>query len=98
MRKPSDHWKKLRRATLERAYRKLAQPLEPVFLLLLICSSVYLSGFTSLLLVDQMQAFNWLTGLAVSVVAISGLLLPFVLASAITLFFMARSLKNLVEE
>ena len=43
MQKPSDQWKKLRQATLERAYRKLAQPLEPVLLLLLICSSVYLS-------------------------------------------------------
>lgn len=98
MKKPSDQWKKLRRASLERAYRKLARPLEPVFLLLIICGSVYLSGFTSLFLGGQLQAFNWITGLAVSAVAIAGLLLPFILTSAITLLFVTRSLKSLVEE
>ena len=42
---PSDQWKKLRRAALERARRKMIEPLEVVHLALLGASALYLVGF-----------------------------------------------------
>jgi len=98
MQEPSKKWKLIRRAALEHAFRKFEKPLEPLLIFLLICSSIYLSGFIGLAIGEQIQAFNLLSGFAVSAVAISGLLVPFVLVSAITLFLATRNLRNLLEE
>lgn len=98
MQKPSDRWKLTRRTALERTHRIVTKRLEPLFLVLLICSAIYLSGLSGLLLSEHNQAFSFLSGFAVGVVAFCGVLIPFIFVSTITLLLATRDIKKMIEE
>jgi len=98
MQKPSDQWKKLRRAALERARRKMIEPLEVVHAALLGTSALYLAGFLRLSFFSQSNEYNLIAGALVLAVAVSGLLVPVLTGSALTLHFAEKRLERLLDE
>ncbi|WP_299047234.1 hypothetical protein [uncultured Tateyamaria sp.] len=96
MQKPSDQWKKLRCAALERARRNMIEPLEVVHLALLGASALYLAGFLRLNLFAQTDEFSWASGAFVLVAATAGLLVPVLTGSVLTLRFADRRLARLI--
>ncbi|WP_299147251.1 hypothetical protein [uncultured Tateyamaria sp.] len=98
MQKPSDQWKKLRRAALERARRNMIEPLEVVHLALLGASALYLAGFLRLNLFGQTDEFSLASGAFVLLAAAGGLLVPVLTGSALTLHFADRRLGQLLRE
>ncbi|WP_340244750.1 hypothetical protein [Sulfitobacter pontiacus] len=98
MQKPSDNWKKLRRATLERARRNAVEPLEPLYTVLLVASALYLIGFLRLSFGGQPHDFTLISGAAIFAVALSGILVPILSGSVITLRLADRQLNKLIEE
>ena len=98
MRKPSDQWKKLRRAALERARRNMIEPLEVIHLALLGASALYLAGFLRLHLFGQTGEFSLASGVFVLLVAAAGLLVPVLTGSAVTLHLADRRLGQLLRE
>lgn len=98
MQKPSDQWKKLRRAALERARRNMIEPLEVVHLALLSASGLYLAGFLRLNLFGQNGEFSLASGAFILLVAAAGLLVPVLTGSALTLHFTDRRLGKLLRE
>lgn len=98
MQKPSDQWKKLRRAALERARRNMIEPLEAVHLALLGASALYLAGFLRLNLFGQNGEFSLVSGAFILLVAAAGLIVPVLTGSALTLHFADRRLGKLLRE
>lgn len=98
MQKPSDQWKKLRRAALERARRNMIEPLEVVHLALLGASALYLAGFLRLNLFVQNGEFSLASGAFILLAAAAGLLVPVLTGSALTLHLADRRLGNLLRE
>jgi hypothetical protein len=98
MQKPSDQWKKLRRAVLERARRNMIEPLEVVHLALLGASALYLTGYLRLSLFAQNGEFSLASGAFILLVAAAGLLVPVLTGSALTLHFTDRRLGKLLSE
>jgi hypothetical protein len=98
MQKPSDQWKKLRRAALDRARRNIVEPLEPIHTTLLVASAIYLIGYLRLTFAVQPPEFTWFSGAFIFAVALSGLLVPFLTGSVITLQFAERRFTKLIEE
>jgi len=98
MQKPSDNWKKVRRAALERARRNMIGPLEVIHLALLGASALYLAGFLRFNLFGQTGDFSLASGAFVLLVAVAGLLVPVLTGSALTLHFTDRRLGKLLRE
>ena len=98
MQKPSDQWKKLRRATLERARRKTIEPLEFVHFTLLGASALYLAGFLRLSFFNQPGEYTLIAGGFVLAVAFAGFLVPFLTGSALTLHFAGKRFDRLLDE
>ncbi|WP_300058492.1 hypothetical protein [uncultured Roseobacter sp.] len=98
MQKPSDQWKKLRRAALERARRSIVEPLNTLYMGLLAASAVYLIGFLRLTFAGQPDGFTLISGAAILTFGLSGLLLPILTGSVITLQFAERRFAKLIEE
>ena len=96
MQKPSDQWKKLRRAALERARRNMIEPLEFVHLALLGASVLYLAGFLRLNLFGQTGEFSLASGAFILLAAAAGLLVPVLTGSVLTLRFADRRLARLI--
>ncbi len=97
MQKPSDQWKKLRRAALERARRKMIEPLQVVHLALLGASTLYLAGFLRLNYLSQSNEYNFVAGAFVLAVAVSGFLVPVLTGSALTLHLADKRLGRLLD-
>ncbi len=96
MQKPTDQWKKLRRAALEPARRNMIEPLEVVHLALLGASTLYLAGFLRLHLFGQTGEFSLAYGVFVLLIAAAGLLVPVLTGSALTLHLTNRRLRKLL--
>ena len=96
MQKPSDQWKKLRRVTLERTRRNIVEPLEPLHLVLLATSALYLIGFLRLTFAGQPYDFTWISGAGILTMALSGVLVPILTGSVLTLHFTSRRLDRLM--
>ena len=98
MQKPSDQWKKLRRAALERARHNMIEPLGVVHLALLGASALCLAGFLRLSLFVQNGEFSLASGAFILLAAAAGLLVPVLTGSALTLHFTDRRLGKLLRE
>ena len=98
MQRSSDQWKKLRRAVLERARRKMIEPLEVVHLALVGTNVLYLAGFLHLNLFNQPSEYTLTAGGFVFAVAVAGLLVPVLTGSALTLYFADKRLRGLLVE
>lgn len=98
MQKPSDNWKRTRRATLERAQRTLAAPLTP---LCTICSgaiALVLAVFLCLNLFHFEAGFGWFTTCLIISSAAAGALLPFLVVAILTLELANKKMDHLVGE
>lgn len=98
MRKPSDQWKKLRRASLERARRNAIDPLAPLHWLYALACVVYLAGFVALQFHPGGTDLSVLLAVVLVPVAIAGLLIPLLTGSVLTLHFASRRLDALANE
>lgn len=98
MQKPSDNWKRLRRAVLERVHQDTIERLEPIFMVYLIASAVYLAGFLHFNFIHQPLEYSWLAGVTIISVAISGVLVTLLTGSVLTLFLTSKRLERLINE
>jgi len=98
MQRPSEIWNKLRKASLERARRNLIEPLEPVYLALLGASALYLAGFLNLTFAGQPSEYTLFSGACISIVALAGVLVPFLTGSALTLRLTDQRWRNLFDD
>ncbi|UWR22623.1 hypothetical protein [Sulfitobacter sp. S190] len=96
MKKPSNKWKKLRRAALERARRNIVEPLEPLHMVLLATNALYLIGFLRLTFAGQPYDFTWISGAGILAMAFFGLLVPILTGSVLTLHFASRRFDRLM--
>lgn len=95
MQKPSENWKRVRQATLERAQRTAIEPLSPLYTFYFGVSALYLAGFFYFSFIDQSTEYSWLAACLVICVAIAGALVPVLTGSVLTLHFASQRLHRL---
>ncbi|UWS79753.1 hypothetical protein N1037_01655 [Phaeobacter sp. G2] len=98
MQKPSENWKRIRRATLERAQRTAIDPLSPLYDLYFGVCAVYLAGFLHFSFFERGTDFSWFTACVVICVAVAGALVPVLTGSILTLHFASKKLERLIAE
>ena len=98
MQKPSESWKRIRRATLERAQRTTIDPLTPLYDLYLCACAVYLAGFLHFNFLDHGTGFNWFTACLTICVAVAAGLVPVLSGAVLTLHFTTSRLQKLLSE
>ena len=98
MQKPSDNWKRIRRAALERAQRTAIDPLSPLYDLYVGVCAVYLAGFLHFNYFERGTDFSWFTACMVICVAVAGALVPVLTGSVLTLHFASKKLARLIDE
>jgi hypothetical protein len=98
MQKPSDNWKCIRQAALERAQRTAIDPLSPLYDLYLGVCAVYLAGFLHFNFVDYSTEFTWFKACLIICVAVAGALVPLLTGSVLTLHFASKKLERLIAE
>ncbi len=95
MQEPSENWKKLRRASLERARRLAVEPLEALFTIHVAVCLYYVVGCLCLQFFDQGPTFSALEAVQLLSVAAAGILVPVLTGSVLTLHFADRRLRRL---
>jgi len=98
MQPPSDNWKRIRRAALERAQRTAIDPLSPLYNLYVGVCAVYLAGFLHFNFFERGIDFNWFTAFLIICVAVAGALVPMLTGSVLTLHFASKRLERLIAE
>ena len=98
MQKPSDNWKRIRRAALERAQRTTIDPLSPLYDLYLGVCAVYLAGFLHFSFFDYGTEFTWFKACLIICVAVAGALVPVLTGSVLALHFASKKLERLIAE
>jgi hypothetical protein len=98
MQKPSENWKRIRRAALERAQRTSVDPLSPLYDLHLGVCAVYLAGFFHFNFFDYSAEFSWFKACLIICVAAAGALVPLLTGSVLTLHFASKKLERLIAE
>lgn len=98
MQSPSDNWKRIRRAALERAQRTAIDPLNPLYDLYLGVCAVYLAGFLYFNFFERGTDFSWVTACIVICVAVAGALVPVLTGSILTLHFASKKLERMFAE
>ncbi|WP_299205105.1 hypothetical protein [uncultured Tateyamaria sp.] len=94
MQKPSESWQKLQRATAERAYRTVIEPLKLIDVTFFAACILYLIGFFQLQYFDYRDGVTWLMGAQILLVAIAGLLVPILIGSFVTIHLTKRRLES----
>nr|WP_325249324.1 hypothetical protein [Amylibacter sp.] len=98
MQKPSDNWKRIRRAAFERAQRSAIDPLSPLYDLYVGACAVYLAGFLHFNFFERGTDFNWFTACLIISVAAAGTLVPVLTGAILTLHFASKKLERLIAE
>ncbi len=98
MRPPSKSWLKVRHATLERACDAAIKPLKPLYGVHLGACAIYLIGFAYLFSSDIPPEPTTITLTMLLVVAASGVLVPILTASVLTLHFANQKLRKLLND
>ena len=98
MKKPSENWKRIRRAALERAQRTAIDPLSPLYNIYSGVCALYLAGFLHFKFFDYGTDFSWFTACLIICVAVAGVLVPVLTGSVLTLYFTDRKLQRLTKE
>jgi len=98
MQKPSDNWKRIRRAALVRAQRTAIDPLSPLYDFYLGVCAVYLAGFLHFKFFEHGPDLSWFTACLIICVAVAGALVPVLTGSILTLHFASRKLERLIAE
>ena len=98
MQKPSENWKRIRRAALERGKRTAIDSLSPLYDVYLGVSALYLAGFLHFSFFANGADFSWLTACLIVCVAVAGTLVPVLTGSVVTLHFASKKLERLIAE
>jgi len=98
MKRPSKKWRNVRLATLDRVRRSAMDPLEPLYTIYASVCLLYLAGFIRFQFFDYPDIFNLATALQLLILAVSGLLIPVLTGSVLTLCFAHRRLQRLTDE
>ena len=98
MQPPSDNWKRIRRAALERVQRTAIDPLSPLYDLYVGVCALYLAGFLHFNIFERGTDFSWFTACIVICVAVAGALVPVLTGSILTLHFASKKLERLIAE
>ena len=98
MKKPSENWKRIRRAALERAQRTAIDPLSPLYDLYLGVCAVYLAGFLHFNFFEYGTEFTWFKACLIVCVAVAGALVPVLTGSVLALHFASKKLERLIVE
>ncbi|WP_299721885.1 hypothetical protein [uncultured Tateyamaria sp.] len=98
MQKPSESWKRIRRAALERAQRSAIDPLSPLYDVYVGVSALYLAGFLHFSLFTNGTDFSWFTACLIVCVAVAGALVPLLTGSVLTLHFASKKMERLIAE
>ncbi len=98
MQPPSDNWKRIRRAALERAQRTAIEPLEALFTAHVAVCVYYLVGSLHFQFLDYSQAFSWIEAVQLLTVAVAGVLVPILTGAVLTLHFASQRLQQLTDE
>ena len=97
MNRPSKNWKCIRSAVLARAQRTAIEPFEPLFTIYAAVCIYYVVGALRFQLFDHAAAFTIET-VQLLTVAVSGVLVPVLTGSVITLHIAGRRLQKLADE
>lgn len=98
MQQPSENWKRIRGAALERAQRTAITPLTPLYTIYASVCVCYFVGFLRFQFFDIFAGPDWITAMQLFVVVISGALVPVLTGSVLTLHVTKLRLDRLVEE
>jgi len=98
MQPPSDNWKRIRRAALERAQRTAIDPLSPLYDLYSGVCAVYLAGFLYFNFMAHSAELNLFTAALLIAAAVSAVLMPLLTGSVITLHFVGQRMERLMDE
>ncbi|WP_324752718.1 hypothetical protein [Roseovarius sp. Pro17] len=98
MQKPSENWKRIRRATLGRAKRTAIEPLSPLYDVYSGVCALYLAGFLYFNFFANDTEFSWFTACLIICVAVAGALVPVLTGSVLTLHFASKKLERLIAE
>jgi len=98
MQRPSDNWKRIRRAALERAQRTVTDPLSPLYDFYVGVCAVYLAGFLHINFFERGAEINWFTACLIICVAVAGAFVPLLTGSVLTLHFAIKRLDRLIAE
>lgn len=98
MQPPSDNWKRIRRAALERAKRTAIDPLSPLYDLYVGVCAVYLAGFLHFNFFERGTDFSYFTACIVICVGVAGALVPILTGSVLALHFASKKLERLIAE
>lgn len=98
MKRPSENWKRIRRAALERAKRTAIDPLSPIYNIYSGVCALYLAGFLHFKFFDHGTDFSWFTACLIISVAVAGALVPVLTGSILTLHFASKKLERLIAE
>ena len=98
MQPPSNKWKRIRRAALERAQRTAIDPLSPLYDLYVGVCALYLAGFVHFTFFDYGTEFSWFTACLIVCVALAGALVPVLTGSVLTLHFAGKKMERLIGE
>lgn len=98
MQKPSDQWKRIRQAALERGRKTAIDPLSPLYDVYLGASAVYLAGFIHFNFFAAGPNFGWFAACLAIFAATAGALVPVLTGSVLTLHFARKKLERLIAE
>lgn len=92
MQEPSENWRKLQRATLERVQRNAIETLERVNLLYLLTIVGFWVGFSWLGQYEQAANYSLLQAVGIFFVGACGLLVPIFTGSVVALYYSSTRL------
>jgi hypothetical protein len=96
MQQPSENWKRLRHAVLQRAHRAAIESFSPLYTIYMAICAVYLAGFLHFNFFANGADINLLSASLLIAAAISGALIPLLTGSVITLHFASQKLQLLM--
>ena len=98
MQRPSNSWKRIRQAALERAKQTAIDPLSPLYDVYVGVCALYLAGFLHFSLVTNGTDFSLFTACLIACVAVAGALVPVLTGTVLTLHFMSKKMDRLIAE
>ena len=96
MQQPSNRWKRLRDAALDRAQRNAFEPFSLLYPTYLVACAIYLSGFLYLSFVSQGGELSFARAAVILLVAIAGATIPLLTGSVVTLHLVSQRMRRLM--
>lgn len=98
MERPSKSWQNGRKAALERAKRKIIDPLEPLFAIYAAVCMFFVVGSLRFRFFEFSADFTWIEAIQVILVAFAGIMVPILTGSVLIVQLASRRLQKLAGE